>query len=199
MSRPALSGNGIQSFVNKVLDLRILDSTKSTLLIEATVNVTNPTNYSINIPYVDIHLLSNGTVLGSMIAQNMLVSPGINNHTIGLAKWDPAGLSGDRGIEVGRELLSQFISGKHFRTTIDFALIVQATTQPSPFRPTKARCQRTQDLERRYLQSLSRSLRQSSRSPVIPTILMARMRIYISSTILRYAFPASRFMTSASL
>ena len=130
MSLPALSGNGIQSLVNKVLDLRILDSTPSTLLIEATVNVTNPTNYSISIPYVDIHLVSNGTVLGSMIAQDMLVSPGINNHTIGLAKWDPAGLSGDKGVEVGRELLSQFISGMHFHSTINFDLMFQAIIRP---------------------------------------------------------------------
>lgn len=112
MDRPALSGHGMKSFAPRVDDLRIIETTKDTLLIEATVNVTNPTNYSITVPYVSIHLLSNDTVLGYMIAENMHIVPGQNNGTIGLAKWDPVGLSGEKGLKVGNELLSLFISGR---------------------------------------------------------------------------------------
>ena len=112
MDHPALSGNGVKSFAPRVDDLRIIETTKDTLVIEATVNVTNPTNYSITIPYVSIHLLSNDTILGYMIAENMQIAPGENNATIGLAKWDPVGLSGKKGLKVGNELLSQFISGR---------------------------------------------------------------------------------------
>jgi len=114
MDHSALSGNGVKSFAPRVDDLRIIETTKDTLNIEATVNVTNPTNYSITIPYVSIHLLSNDTILGYMIAENMHIVPGENNGTIGLAKWDPVGLSGEKGLKVGNELLSQFISGKLF-------------------------------------------------------------------------------------
>jgi len=112
IDHPALSGNGVKSFAPRVDDLRIIETTKDTLVIEATVNVTNPTNYSITIPYVSIHLLSNDTILGYMIAENMEIGPGENNGTIGLAKWDPVGLSGQKGLKVGNELLSQFISGR---------------------------------------------------------------------------------------
>ena len=114
MSSPALSGNGISSFAPKVGDLRILDTTRTTFLIEAKVNMTNPTNYSATVPYVNINMLSNGTVLGYAVARNVKVVPGQNNNILVLATWEPARFEGQKGLDVGRELLSQYISGECF-------------------------------------------------------------------------------------
>jgi hypothetical protein len=138
MDRPALSGD-MKKLAPNVDDLRIMETTKSTLNIQAVVNVTNPTNYSISIPYVSIHLIANDTVLGYMIAENMHIVPGWNNGTIGLAKWDPIGLSGEKGHKVGNELLSQFMSGisclsiprSTFNTDMHQAIIPPSASVPT--------------------------------------------------------------------
>ena len=112
MGGPALSGGGLQGFAPEVGSLKILESTRSSLLIEAKVNITNPTNYSATVPYVDINLFSNNTLLGHATAERVNVVPGRNEDILVKATWDPSGLSGNRGINIGRELLSQYISGQ---------------------------------------------------------------------------------------
>ncbi|MCJ1283836.1 hypothetical protein MMC26_003167 [Xylographa opegraphella] len=111
-----LSGNGISSFAPKVGELRILDTTRTTFLIEAKVNMTNPTNYSATVPYVNINMLSNGTILGFAVTRNVKVVPGQNDNILVIATWEPARLGGQKGLDVGRELLSQYISG--YNTTL---------------------------------------------------------------------------------
>ncbi|MCJ1475236.1 hypothetical protein MMC13_003898 [Lambiella insularis] len=111
-----LSGNGNESFAPQVGDLRILDTTRSTFLIEARVNMTNPTNYSATVPYVNINMLNNDTVLGFAVARNVRVVPGQNNNIPITATWDPAGHGGQLGLDIGKELLSQYISG--YNTTL---------------------------------------------------------------------------------
>lgn len=91
--------------------LRILETTKSTLKIQAKINVTNPTEYSAAVPYVNIKLLSNGTEIGHATARNVRITPGLNHNLLVESIWDPEGPSGERGAAQGRELLSQYISG----------------------------------------------------------------------------------------
>ena len=86
-----------------------MDTTESKLLIEANVNMTNPTNYSATIPYVNINILSNGTVLGDATAENISIIPGPNTNILVKAVWSPISA---HGVETGRELLSQYISGE---------------------------------------------------------------------------------------
>ena len=112
MGPSALSGNGVGSFAPKVGDLKILDTTRTTFHIEAKVNMTNPTNYSAIVPYVNINMLSNGTVLGFAVARNVKVVPGQNDNIPVVATWEPARFGGEKGLKVGRELLSQYISGQ---------------------------------------------------------------------------------------
>ena len=110
--RTALPGKGVAGFSPKVGDLKILDTTATTILFEARVNVTNPTNYSASVPFVDINLLCNGSYLGHAIARNVKVVPGDNDLILVRATWDPAKNSTPGAIDQGRELLSQYISGK---------------------------------------------------------------------------------------
>ena len=108
MGGSALSGDGLEGFHPEVGSLKILETTRSSLLIEAKVNVTNPTNYSATVPYVNINLLSNDTLLGHAIARDVHVTPGRNDDILVKATWEPLDPA---GLEVGRELLSQYISG----------------------------------------------------------------------------------------
>ena len=111
MGNSAIAGGHLESFAPKVGSLRIVSTTKESLLIEARVNMTNPTNYSASVPYVSVNLLSNGTLLGSAIAEDMKVVPGRNENMLVRARWEPLSVSGRKGLEAGKELLSQYISG----------------------------------------------------------------------------------------
>lgn len=108
----AISGGHLAGFSPKIGSLEIMDTTASTLTIQARMNVTNPTEYSATVPYVNINLLSNGTMLGHATAKNISVVPGQNHDIRVTALWDPKAPSGEKGLKVGRELLSQYISGK---------------------------------------------------------------------------------------
>ena len=109
---PAISGGDLKGFSPQVGSLRILETTKSTLSLEARVNITNPTEYSATVPYVNIKLLSNGTEVGHATAQEVSIVPGPNLNILVKALWDPLTPSGEKGRAQGKELLSQYISGQ---------------------------------------------------------------------------------------
>ena len=107
----ALSG-GFGSISPKVGSLKILETGPSSLLIQAKVNFTNPTEYSAQVPFVTVNILNNDTVLGQATTKNIAVKPGANIDIMVEALWDPQSMSGQEGRAVGRELLSQYISGR---------------------------------------------------------------------------------------
>ena len=88
------------------------------LVIQAEVNFTNPTKYSATIPFVDISIEKNGTTLGHAQVINATIVPGKNTNVVAKAFWQPGVASGNDGIKVGKELLSQYISG--YNTTLTF-------------------------------------------------------------------------------
>ena len=108
----AISGGDLKGFSPQVGSLRILETTRSSLSLEAKINITNPTEYSAVVPYVNIKMLSNGTEIGHATARNVSVVPGPNHNILVEALWDPLSPSGQKGIAQGKELLSQYISGQ---------------------------------------------------------------------------------------
>jgi len=102
----------------EVGNLQILDTNPDGLIVQAEVNFTNPTQYSATVPYVDIKVLTNNTLLGHATAKNVSVVPGTNRGILVQAVWEPSVAGGKQGLSVGRELLSQYISG--FNTTLSF-------------------------------------------------------------------------------
>ena len=108
---PGRPGGALGSFAPNIGNLKVLDTTPTSLTISAEVNFTNPTNYSATVPYVDINLLVNNTVLGHGTVRNVTINPGNNTKIPIVATYDPTSASGDKGRAIGRELLSQYISG----------------------------------------------------------------------------------------
>lgn len=100
----------------KIAELRIIDTTATSLTLDALVNLTNPTKYSASIPYVDIHILKNGSLLGHGTARNLHIIPGNNDLLHVQAVYCPLDLGGKQAKAVGKELLSQYLSG--WNTTI---------------------------------------------------------------------------------
>ena len=74
-------------------------------------NLTNPTNYSATIPYFNINILANDTILAQAVAQDVSIHPGNNSNIAVSAVWDPFTNGGANGTAIGKEWLSQYISG----------------------------------------------------------------------------------------
>jgi hypothetical protein len=122
-----IGGGGLSDFKPQIGDLKILETTKASLRLQAKVNLTNPTVYSAHVPYLNIHILHNDTLVGHATAENINVVPGNNTNLLVEALWSPFDLSGRNGSEVGRNLLSQYISG--YNTTL--TLQTHESTIPS--------------------------------------------------------------------
>lgn len=96
-------------------NLSIIDTTRTSITLQAHVNFTNPTNYSATVPYFNINILVNGTVLAQAIAEDVNVRPGNNTNILVKAVWDPTTKGGKEGKGIGKEFLSQYVSGMLWR------------------------------------------------------------------------------------
>ena len=111
MGSSALSGHGFKDLSPEIGSLKLVKTTPSSFLLELKANLTNPTNYSATVPFVDINIFSNGTLLGHATVRDIQVGPGRNENITVQTTWDPLGLSGEVGKNMSRELVSQYISG----------------------------------------------------------------------------------------
>ena len=100
---------GLDTFKPTVRSLEVTNTTADGITIEATVDVDNPTEYSAIVPYIDVNILANNTLLGHVTARNLELRHGSNQNLTATAVWEPG--SGERGKAIGRQLLSQWISG----------------------------------------------------------------------------------------
>lgn len=82
------------------------------MTLEALVNITNPTPYAAFVPYVNIHILKNGIVLGSATAENLNLVRGNNTNLVVTANWDPTA-DGEAGRKVASDLISEYLSGRN--------------------------------------------------------------------------------------
>jgi hypothetical protein len=78
----AIGGGGFGSLSPKLGNLKILDTDTTSLTLQAQVNFTNPTKYSATVPYFNINILVNGTILGQATATDVAVIPGNNTNVL---------------------------------------------------------------------------------------------------------------------
>lgn len=86
------------------------------MTLEALVNITNPTPYTASIPYINIHIVRDGFVLGSATAENLRVDKGNNTNLLVKANWDPT-VEGEAGRKIASDMISEYLSGRN--VTID--------------------------------------------------------------------------------
>ncbi|KXJ96897.1 hypothetical protein Micbo1qcDRAFT_3940 [Microdochium bolleyi] len=96
----------------KLGTMRVLDSTRDSITLEATLSANNPTPYTAQIPYINIHLLHNDTVLGEATVRHLNLVKGSNRDVVVTATWKPSE-DGPHGRDVGRNLISQYLSGEN--------------------------------------------------------------------------------------
>lgn len=86
--------------------------------LQALLNVTNPTPYTALVPYVNVHMFVNDSMIGEAVAQNINVTLGNNTNIMITANWDPLLFGGQRARNVSRDLLSQYLSGENTTITV---------------------------------------------------------------------------------
>lgn len=104
------NGGDLKKVEPKIGSLRILDTSSSSMTMEFLANITNPTNYSATVPYVNINVSNNGTVLAQAIASNLEFAPGPNDNIPIEVQWDPSRFGGEEGAHNARELISRYLS-----------------------------------------------------------------------------------------
>ncbi|KAM3431555.1 hypothetical protein NHJ13734_007246 [Beauveria thailandica] len=113
-----LSGGLIGNFKPRIGNIWIRNTTSTAINMECAVNFTNPTPYTVSVPYVNLHVVSDENILGDLAVQDLLVGDGNVTDTAVSASWNPAGLGGDTSREAGRKLISDYISGKNTSVTL---------------------------------------------------------------------------------
>ncbi|KAK0386556.1 hypothetical protein NLU13_6391 [Sarocladium strictum] len=104
------------NFLPQVSDLRITNTTTTGMQLQALLNCTNPTPYTAWVPYVNVHIYANESMIGDAVAQDVNVTIGNNSNILVTATWDPVLFGGDASRDASRKLLSEYLSGKN--TTI---------------------------------------------------------------------------------
>lgn len=107
----AIGGSTFGSFAPTFNDLRIVDTSSTGLTLRAAINFTNPTKYSATIPYADVNILINDTVVGHARVKDISAKQGNNTNVPVEAFWEPSVGNATAGAAIGREFLSQYISG----------------------------------------------------------------------------------------
>ncbi|KAH7154955.1 hypothetical protein B0J13DRAFT_593379 [Dactylonectria estremocensis] len=91
-----LPGDAFAQLNPQVGEIQILNTSETGVHLQALVNITNPTEYTAVVPYINIHILHKGEILGEAVATNI---------DFGLAH------------KIGRKLLSDYVSGKNTTMT----------------------------------------------------------------------------------
>jgi hypothetical protein len=107
----ALPGDGLGSLKPGIGELKVISSSKHWIEVEALVNITNPTPYTGYIPFVNVHLYKNDSMVGEATAENVTLGLGENSNLRVRGKWNPLGMGGAAAEQIGLELISQYISG----------------------------------------------------------------------------------------
>lgn len=96
----------------RIESLELGPTTESSALIRTKMNLTNPTKYSATVPSADFALLYNTTTVAHVTAHDVSIAPGVNTGIPVDFLWSPLDAGGSDGITAGRELMSQYVSGK---------------------------------------------------------------------------------------
>lgn len=110
-SRLAPMSGGFSDFKATVETIEVVETTESSILLGSKLKFTNPTEYSADIPFINLRVAHNGTNVGHVTARNLSISPGLNSGIEIFALWDPLQFGGKDGIAAGQDLISRFVSG----------------------------------------------------------------------------------------
>ncbi|KAF5575578.1 hypothetical protein FPCIR_13100 [Fusarium pseudocircinatum] len=109
--------NALGKLKPQVGEIEVMETTETGIQMRALVNLTNPTPYTAVVPYLSVHILHDGELLGEAISRNVTFDLGKNTNLPVLATWDPLRFGGEKAQAIGRKLLSDYVSGKNTTLT----------------------------------------------------------------------------------
>ncbi|XP_044724542.1 pre-rRNA processing protein [Hirsutella rhossiliensis] len=112
-----IPGNAIGALNPQFGELRIINTSDTSVHLRAKVNLTNLTPYTAKIPYVSLHIMKQGYMIGEAVAEDVDLQIGHNSDISVSATWDPSTFGKAQGREAGRRLVSDYLSGKN--TTVE--------------------------------------------------------------------------------
>ncbi|KAF4333728.1 hypothetical protein FBEOM_12463 [Fusarium beomiforme] len=112
-----LPGNVLSKLSPQVGEIEVTETTETGIQMRALVNLTNPTPYAAIVPYLSVHILHDGELLGEAISRNITFDLGKNTNLPVHATWDPVRFGGKKAHVIGRKLLSDYVSGKNTTLT----------------------------------------------------------------------------------
>ncbi|KAF4420004.1 hypothetical protein FACUT_11320 [Fusarium acutatum] len=110
-------GNALGKLKPQVGEIEVMETTETGIQMRALVNLTNPTPYAAVVPYLSVHILHDGELLGEAISRNVTFDLGKNTNLPVLATWNPLRFGGEKAQAIGRKLLSDYVSGKNTTLT----------------------------------------------------------------------------------
>ncbi|KAL3468317.1 hypothetical protein BJX64DRAFT_245569 [Aspergillus heterothallicus] len=116
--KPPYGGSLPDGLSPHVESLALGDTTESSLTVKTAINFTNPTQYSILLPFVDLLLVYNSTKIAHMTTKDVKITPGTNTGIPIDLRWSPLDLDGPSAVLAGRNLISQYVSGHNTSVTI---------------------------------------------------------------------------------
>ncbi|KAL2809961.1 hypothetical protein BJX63DRAFT_423438 [Aspergillus granulosus] len=116
--KPPYGGSLPDGLRPQVESLTLGDTTESSLTMKTTVKFTNPTQYSISLPFVDLLLVYNSTRIAHVTMKDAKIIPGTNTGILLDFRWSPLDLGGPSAVLAGQDLVSQYISGRNTSVTI---------------------------------------------------------------------------------
>lgn len=90
----------------------IEDTAPHSITLRVDLSINNPTPWGAIVPYMNVNITQNDTVLGNASVHNVHILPGNNLLTV-WAIWDPRTHGGGQAGKIGAHLLGEYISGKH--------------------------------------------------------------------------------------
>lgn len=114
----ALPGNAVSSLRPRISELRVLSTSTKALHLQGMVDFMNPTPYTASVPFLSIQIESGGHQIGEAIGRNLDLKPGNNTRNVVSATWNPFDFGGGEALECGRQLLSDYLSGKNATLTL---------------------------------------------------------------------------------
>ncbi|PHH93194.1 hypothetical protein CDD83_10743 [Cordyceps sp. RAO-2017] len=106
-------GDSLSALEPQFGDLRLVNSSATSMNLRAVVNLTNPTAYTAVIPFLSVHVMKQGYVIGEAVVRDLDLGLGRNSNISVSATWDPLALGHEYGRRVGRRLLSDYLSGRN--------------------------------------------------------------------------------------
>ncbi|RPB06961.1 hypothetical protein P167DRAFT_530461 [Morchella conica CCBAS932] len=95
----------------------IEDTAPHSVTLRVDLSINNPTPWGAIVPYMNVNITQNDTVLGNASVHDVHILPGNNLLTV-WAIWDPRTHGGSQAGKIGAHLLGEYISGQNTTITI---------------------------------------------------------------------------------